>query len=110
MSTLDLFVGMTRKEAGMEAAARNRSELLVFARQCALDVAQFRHDRTCTSDMVAAKMALMGASYDDLGNAAGSIFKGNQWRFTGEYTKSQRPTAHARDIKIWKLNNTEERE
>jgi len=46
---------------------------------------------------------MLGHKYGDLGNAAGSIFAGKRWKFTGDRVKSRRPSAHAREIKVWRL-------
>jgi hypothetical protein len=36
----------------------------------------------------------------DLGNAAGSVFRGKEWRFTGRYIKSSRVSRHANENKL----------
>ena len=92
------------KDEGMAQAASNRKELLKEARTYAIHYAlNFSGDRTCTADDVAWMMETMHKKYSDLGNAAGSIFKSNDWAFTGRYKKSTKVSAHARDIKVWKL-------
>jgi len=38
-----------------------------------------------------------------LGNAAGSVFTDGNWEFTGRWVPSQRPEAHRRYIRVWRL-------
>ena len=103
ISTFDTLLERHDKESGMMAAAMAKGELLEVARSCALHFASQNYSGTCTSDDVAGEMQRRGYDYTELGNAAGSIFKGKQWAFTGSYTASKRPAAHKRDIKIWRL-------
>ena len=106
-SLFNMMDGTVHKAQGMEAAAINRSEVLQVARESAVWVATNGTplSRTVTSDDVAYRMQYLGYHYSDLGNAAGSIFKEKQWRFTGERIQSRRPAAHAREIKVWRLEN-----
>jgi len=90
------------KERGMATAAKSRNELLNVARECAIWYAKEFHG-TCSADDVAKVMNYRGYNYSDLGNAAGSIFKASDWNFTGSYVKSKKVSAHARDIKVWRL-------
>ena len=39
----------------------------------------------------------------DLGPAAGSLFRGKEWEFTGRFIQSTRKTNHARLLRIWRL-------
>tara|TARA_R100000988_G_C4004954_1_gene171841 strand:+ start:1901 stop:2242 length:342 start_codon:yes stop_codon:yes gene_type:complete len=91
------------KEKGMATAANSRNELLKVARDCAIWYAKHQGFGICTADDVAKVMTDRGYTYSDLGNAAGSIFKANDWNFTGSYVKSKKVSAHARDIKVWRL-------
>jgi len=91
------------KEKGMATAANSRNELLNVARDCAIWYAKHQGFGICTADDVAKVMTDRGYTYSDLGNAAGSIFKANDWNFTGSYVKSKKVSAHARDIKVWRL-------
>ncbi len=102
----DLFSlpqGKRKKAEGMTASARARNELLEEARDIARHIGRYSPEHLCTSDDVAQTFLQRGLKYADLGNAAGSIFKGKEWEFSGRYTKSRRVSAHARDIKIWRL-------
>tara|TARA_Y100001968_G_C18710860_1_gene415609 strand:- start:129 stop:452 length:324 start_codon:yes stop_codon:yes gene_type:complete len=103
-SLLDFMTGNVLKSEGMAAAAADKAELLQIARDAADWVATYGNGYgTCTSDDVAMRMQMLGHKYGDLGNAAGSIFAGKKWRFTGDRVKSRRPSAHAREIKVWRL-------
>jgi len=102
---LNLELARANKKFGMESAATNQAQLLLVARDSAVWVANNLNPetKTATSDDVAYRMQYLGYHYGDLGNAAGSIFKGKQWRFTGDRIQSRRPAAHAREIKVWRL-------
>ena len=90
-----------RKEEGMEIAAHNRGELLEIARQIAVDIALSHPCRECHADAVGREMRDRGYP-TELGPAAGSIFKGGDWEFTGRRKKSARVTNHSRELKIWR--------
>tara|TARA_R110000824_G_scaffold162525_1_gene338214 strand:- start:344 stop:694 length:351 start_codon:yes stop_codon:yes gene_type:complete len=105
--TADLFSlaeGKRRRNKGMDAATEGRESLLQEARDIARACARYSDDGCATADDVARVFAQRDLDYSLLGNAAGSIFKGSQWLFTGEYMKSTRASAHARDIKVWRLS------
>lgn len=105
MNQLPLFDGKRARAAkarGMAKAAAHHNELLEIARDVAESIAR-SGDGTVNIDEVAVDMIHMGLNPDDLGNAAGSVFKGNQWEFTGERVKSTKVSSHAREIKIWRL-------
>ena len=101
----DVLEARHQKRVGMAAAADAKPDLLQVARQAAEWCAEFQHWNTCTSDDVAERMTELGHSYDDLGNARGSIFRSKKWIFTGDYVQSKRPASHAREIKVWRLNH-----
>lgn len=98
----DLFnlpEGLRRKELGMAQARDSHEDVLALARDIAREHAT-RHG-TVTADNV--QRALMQRGLPPLGNAAGSLFKGAAWEFTGEWIKSRRVTNHARQNRIWRL-------
>jgi hypothetical protein len=98
-SLFDLADGTRRKEEGMSLAASHRSELLEVAQGIALELADWRG--FVTSDDVAARLVRLGFSYEDLGNAAGSVFRLPSLEWSGRVVKSRRPSAHARMVKVW---------
>jgi hypothetical protein len=97
----DLFDHAASRQAkadGMELAATNRAERLAYARQVALEVTPI--GGVCTADTVYQAVLDRGIS-PDLGNAAGSLFRGAHWQFTGRWEPSRRISNHARANRIW---------
>lgn len=89
-----------QKEIGMARAAAANKEQLSIARQIAKELALATSTLECNADMVQEKLIQKGI---DLGNAAGSIFRGNDWQFTGRFVKSERVHAHANLLRVWKF-------
>lgn len=96
----NLFEGRKLRDLGMDTAADNNSTALSVARKLAIKVASSRADRECTIDDV---QRILIPTDIRLGMAAGSVFKGRQWVFTGRYAQTERKTSHARQVKIWRL-------
>lgn len=94
--------GEQAKEEGMEAAANSRQELLETARGVARNLALLSPNRETNIDEVGVKLYEV-LKIKSLGPAAGSVFKGEEWQFTGKRIKSKRKKNHAREIKIWRL-------
>jgi len=92
------------KEQGMGLAASNRDWVLRQARNAAAEIANSRESKCCTADDVARAMLKLGYLPAQLGNAAGSVFRGNRWRFTGRWIPSTRVGNHARMIRVWQFN------
>ena len=101
MPLFDLSLGRAQREAGMRLASTHRGAVLHAARAIAVRVAQGRADRCVTADDVYRHLG--AGDKQRLGNAAGSLFRGGRWEFTGHWKHSRRITNHARDIKIWRL-------
>jgi hypothetical protein len=97
----NLADGEALKTKGMELAAESRKELLNIARIEARFLAMKHPEHLVTADEVQAALIAKNYNPAQLGNAAGSIFKGKAWQFQG-YQKSARKSNHGRDIKIWK--------
>jgi hypothetical protein len=93
--------GREEKDAGMLKAARRRATLLAYARDVAQEIARESPYRFCNADQVGERMVIQGVK-ENLGPAAGSLFRGEQWEFV-EWKRSARITNHARLIGIWKL-------
>jgi hypothetical protein len=89
--------GEDLKKAGMSRAAKAASVELQHARATARAIAENRG--TVTADDV---IKAIGKS---LGNAAGSLFTGGDFEWTGEYRKSERKEAHSNRLMVWKLKN-----
>jgi len=97
---MEFLTGHQLKQIGMDRAADVRADALTIAREEAEylgKTTEFVH-----MDMVVPRMELRGVSSEDLGNAAGSVFKGGNWKFTGHRVMSKRPSNHAREIKVWR--------
>jgi hypothetical protein len=97
----DRAASIAAKDEGINRAADNKASLLAFARKQAIEVA--REKGEITMDDVAKRLVEKGVSVFALGNAAGSLFKGKQWQWTGRYRKSERVHAHSNPLKVWRL-------
>ena len=100
MNLFDAAEAQRRKDAGMTKAADARHQLLThaqaIARRISLDFGNV------TSDDVASVMELCNLRYEDLGNAAGSVFR-TDFEWTGKVVASLRVSTHGRMIKVWRL-------
>ena len=88
------------RETGMARAALAHLEDLVIARGIAREIACASPTQTCDADQVQRVLLEKGIK---LGNAAGSLFKGTEWEWTGEIRNSIRITNHARMVRVWRL-------
>lgn len=91
------------KRDGLASAAEGaRRDILTRAREVAREIAAQRPQGITADDVV---LALVERGYDihSLGNAAGSLFRGPGWQFTGERRRSVRIHAHANELKVWRL-------
>lgn len=103
-SEFNLPEGEGRREEGMALARHNRARTLHVARMIARYLGRKQH--LVSADDVQRLMIQYGQG--PLGNAAGSLFRGDEWEFTGEWTKSSRVSNHAHQNRIWRY--TERRE
>ncbi len=99
----DLAEGERQKEAGIAQASDllSRRFLLDKAREIALWVC--RNCGDVTADDVYREMEVRGYNPELLGNAAGAIFRGEEFIFTGKWLKSERVTNHARMNRVWTI-------
>lgn len=105
MTQASLFsaaMGEVAKRRGMDLAAVNRAAMLEDARNAARIIASSRPDRRVTIDDVIGFLASSHMNWR-LGNASGSVFKGGEFEFTGEWVNSARSTSHYRAIRVWRL-------
>jgi len=86
------------RDEGMLRAAQNRRESLEHAKTVARDLGMVK--RFVTSDDVA--RVIGEEECVRLGNAAGSVFKGDDWEFTGKFVASKRESSHGRYIRVWR--------
>ncbi len=93
----------------MKAAAENQARLgtLKLVQACARQASRKLGQVTCEDAYRLACDKLDWTLFeliDTLGNAAGSIFKGMEWEFTGSYRQvALNRRSHARDVKVWRL-------
>jgi hypothetical protein len=92
--------GKALKKAGMSRAAEKHSEELEIARAYAWKMAHFQ-ERITIEEVRQLYEEQMDKPWN-LGNAAGSVFKGPEWEMVG-YTEAKRPEAHARILRVWRL-------
>ena len=106
MKNRDLFDGEeseSRKKKGMAVGAANNYADLETGRMLAR-----RHPdaRTgITADDVGRALKARGIT-QSLGPAAGSLFAGKDWQWTGEFLKSKRITNHSRLLRVWRYVGT----
>ena len=101
-ATFDYEAGQAAKEQGLDRACNPhfRKDLLERARKQALRCALIKGD--ITFDDVYQVMALWQQQPERLGNAAGAVFRGDEWECIG-WKPSERVTNHKRPIRIWRL-------
>jgi hypothetical protein len=99
----DVAESERRKEEGMALARLDKGKTLQVAKELAYIIC--RCNGTVTTDDIAYRMNSMGLHYSVLGNAAGSIFKGKQWEWTGQCTRSDRVLRHRGVIRVWRLKD-----
>lgn len=89
------------KRYGMRLAEEAAVDLLEQARDIARRLA--RENGTVTADDVGRALGDNGSS--SLGPAAGSLFRGREWTWTGQWAPSKRRTNHGRMLRVWRLGN-----
>ena len=103
LNIFDLKQGEIERDKGRSRAEFPRAEVLQIAKMLAVNIALEHPDKICTIDDVMYSLIEQGYSADQLGPAAGSVFKSKIWEFTGKRINSSRVSSHAREIKVWKL-------
>jgi len=91
-------VETTKKARGIAGAVKSHSAVFVQALTIAKELG--KQNPTVNADQVQNKLAQLGYSSTDLGNAAGALFRGKSWKKVGT-TKSARLGNHAREISNW---------
>lgn len=97
----DYAESQRQAELGIGIAASNNAVLLQKAREIARAIALERGE--VTADDVQARLMVHGYGPHDLGNAAGAIFRGSEWKWTGRLKKSERIHAHSNLLRVWRL-------
>lgn len=95
----DAIAAREAAEAGIELAATNNRPLLEIARRLAAELG--RRQRFVTADDVQRILIDRGYQESQLGNAAGSVFRGRQWKWHGQTVKSERVASHGRLLRVW---------
>jgi hypothetical protein len=103
--TFDLEAATSRRDQGLAQASLTRKHLLELARLAAVRVA--RRCGELTYDDVFFELLNEGVDPTPLGNAAGCVFRGNEFKFTGRWEKSRRVSNHARVNRVWRLEEEE---
>ena len=93
--------GLMLKEWGQLLAAENRADVLAIAQSVAYKLGQ--EHRHVTIDDVCDQLKVLGIYREELGNAAGSVFKGGRWKTAG-FVLSRQPKRHAGVIRQWTLS------
>jgi hypothetical protein len=92
-------VGVALKEKGIARAVKAHSKVFGIAKAAAIEAGKelkFVH-----IGHVQEKLTAQGYKPEDLGNAAGGVFRSKSWRDTGKSVQSSRSTSRARKITVW---------
>ena len=93
------------KREGMAQACspEYRKKLLEYARELAVHIA-LNYGTVNAEEVRQRFITHQGVDkWLKLGNAAGSIFRGPQWRFTGQYVPSGIVSRHGAMVRVWRL-------
>lgn len=101
--TFDSQLSQAAKDEGISTAAWSRRELLWQVKEAVKQIALSRPSRTACADDGQEWLVSKGYQPSDLGNAAGSMFAGREWEFTGQWVKSKRVSSHKNDLRLWRL-------
>jgi hypothetical protein len=85
----------------VSATVVNRPAALQLARQVAVEAALHNHYKRVNMDVVQKALAERGIDSTVLGNAAGSVFSGKDWKNTQTTVKSEREGNRGRRIIVW---------
>jgi hypothetical protein len=102
MLLFDAELGRQAEEHGMSVAALSHAELLELAQEVAMQLGRLQCEVTIDDVHRWLGQHLEGYEPSDLGNAAGSVFKGPQWQFV-RWDASQRVSNHRRSVRVWRL-------
>ena len=100
---LSLEEGLQRKASGLAKVSSRGSHWLHEAREFAYSWARIYGE--VASDIVLDRCPIPEHLHN---NTAGALFSDPRFVFTGRYRPSRRPSAHGREIKIWKLKEKQD--
>ena len=89
------------KETGISRAVGKHTAVFIVARKLAVDLAKRNFSNLVNIDDVQAELKPLGYTSADLGNAAGALFRGKNWKYVSTI-HSTRKGNHLRDVKVWK--------
>ena len=101
----DFAEGREKGVQGKALAASRRRYVLRYARSLAVRMAIQQPDSRITADEVYAEMVRREIDVALLGNAAGSLFRGKWWRWTGDRRRPKRVSNHGRWIMVWRYQH-----
>jgi hypothetical protein len=87
-------------QQGISAAVKSHNRVFTVAQAFAVALAKSNAIGVTNADAVQAKLAEQGFTSADLGNAAGALFRGKNWKKYNTQ-KSARKGNHAREISNW---------
>jgi hypothetical protein len=95
----EIAAGVSAKYAGQNAAINKNAQVYQIAKNIAIQLGKDKG--LVTIDAVQGELVNLGYKAADLGNAAGAVFRGKNWKEAGPYL-SRRESNHARKITVWK--------
>jgi hypothetical protein len=88
------------KYAGVAGAVKSHSKVFEIAKNLAVDIAKRSYGNLVHADLVQEELVKLGYKSTDLGNAAGALFRGKNWKRV-QTRKSVRKGNHLREITVW---------
>lgn len=98
-SLFDLIAAIELGERGIELAAGNHASAVWDAQQIAKELG--RRQRFVSMNDVNRRWAALGRRREELGNGAGSVFRGKCWRRTSQQVRAEHLESHGRWLPIW---------
>ena len=99
----EIAEGTRLKEEGIESASEARKELLSRVKREAVVLAQTRGEISADDVAIHCKHTLGIDLSERIGNAAGSIFRGGDWEWTGKVRLSVRASRRRNMVRVWRL-------
>ncbi len=91
------------KHRGIRKAANSKPKELAVCRKIAVRIAKRRISNCCTANDVAWELNKRDIDMNEyLDHAAGALFKGSNWQWTGQFRKSTRVRSHSNLLKQWR--------
>ncbi len=97
-----LFDGRKERDAGIDRAISANEHVFLLAKRCAVTLGKKKG--IVTIDDVQEMLEGMGLSSEDLGQAAGGVFRGSRWKKIGTQ-QTRRASSHARDVSVWEYQD-----